>query len=365
MNIIKEDGYTEGRINNIVTAFSLGKICINLIKLVLENRDIPCTYNKPRFVAMNLIGEGKPAVNEWYSKSFENEQWYQELQGTDEFDEIVNKLTLEDMCHEYNANNKVFEMKIPYFPRVTFLLFATGKVVQGGAFTPEHAVYAALQFSIFINEKLNISTKVEDFVITNIVMSIKRNFELDLIRMSEELGSNAIYEPIRFPAVRIRGLKNKNVMILGYRSSAMVTCGAYSISTLMETYYEMHKLSDKYRETKIFGMSQQQYRLLGFKKSQSDLMKLNEQLQIKSNPLALTDNQKQLIQSKQEIQEKIQLSLGSSSSFQKLKKSDLRKIKKKAKDERKKEEIPYLRNDKLNKKTRKTIASIDKNLFHI
>jgi len=304
--------------NNMVCSFNLGpNLILNLRKIGLDFREtFPFSYNKPTFTAANINMEGKPAINEWYCKNYENEQWYRDLVDDEELRQsIVEKFAMEEMNHKFNGYGKIIEMKVPWFPSVAFLIFTTGKVVQSGAFTPEHAEYAAIQFSIYVNKYLHIPVKVQDFTIANIVMSIKCDNMLNLYGIAKKLKSTAVYDPMRFPAVRISGVDNPKQKILVYRKGAMVSCGCSTMSEIKKKYFEMYEIAEKYIDRKNHKMSHKEYRLKASKKIQkhANRLLLNEKLQLKANPNALSENGKRLLHSKNNLIETLLLDFGSSS----------------------------------------------------
>jgi TATA-box binding protein (TBP) (component of TFIID and TFIIIB) len=304
--------------NNMVCSFNLGpNLILNLRKIGLDFREtFPFSYNKPTFTAANINMEGKPAINEWYCNNYEKEQWYHDLAGDEELRQsIVEKFAMEEMNHKFNGYGKIIEMKVPWFPSVAFLIFTTGKVVQSGAFTPEHAEYAAIQFSIYVNKYLHIPVKVQDFTIANIVMSIKCDNMLDLYGIAKKLKSTAVYDPMRFPAVRISGVDNPKQKILVYRKGAMVSCGCSTMSEIKKKYFEMYEIAEKYIDRKYHKMSHKEYRLKASKKIQkhANRLLLNEKLQLKANPNALSENGKRLLHSKNNLIETLLLDFGSSS----------------------------------------------------
>jgi TATA-box binding protein (TBP) (component of TFIID and TFIIIB) len=307
-------------ISNLVCRFWISEfVYINLRKIGLYHRKVmPLTYNEPRFVGANISMDGVMSPNEWYSDIMLDDDIRKEVENgiiadpLQNFSELIHHFKKETISKEINAYEKIIHVHIPSFPVVTFLIFSSGKVVQGGALSEFHATYAALQFSKYLNKHLDIPVRVTNFRITNIVMIIKRPFPLDLYRMKKEMSSTTVYNPKRFPAARISGIERPREKILAYRSGSVVVCGCNSMESLKIKYHEMYALSDKYRDIKTPNMSPQEYRHHGAKMLQNqNLSMVSDNLQIKSNPHALIQNPDIKKLTDAQINKNMMISLGS------------------------------------------------------
>ena len=109
-------------------------------------------------------------------------------------------------------------------PRVTALLFESGRVSMSGAKTVEDGKRAARIFARKIQKAGYKQACLRNFKIINVVLYMKLNFRLDVRKLSLLNVGFVCYEPERSPAALLHGEKSKryrffpggSVMITGY-----------------------------------------------------------------------------------------------------------------------------------------------------
>ena len=212
MNVIHSDGIPDCFIVNVVATYDLG-VRLNLKKLAYYRRDIPVKFNPTRFAAMTINVEAD---------------------GLDQ---------------------------------TTALIFGSGNVVHTGSKTEEHARLSAHYLVRFLNDTYGIPARLENFTITNIVCKMKTGFEVDLRKLKKTLGSRAKFNPIKFPACRIRSLDDTNIVVLVYLSGGMVLTGFKDRSEIQKMHKKMYQMCLDHPYQPSGSVSKGEYRLIDRKEA--------------------------------------------------------------------------------------------------
>lgn len=340
-------------IHNMVSSFRIGNnTFINLKKLGLYFRkELPFSYSEPKFAAANIsiIGVNEDSRDLKSVFNCEDQEWYDGLMESneDEVTRLTEYLYQEVKIKKYMSEYKIFDMKCDEFPPTTFIIFNAGNVIQSGHLTKEQGLLSALKMSCYINKALGIPSIVSDYRVRNIVMSINFKGPFDLYGIADSLPGTAVYDPTRFPAVRISDAKigdpKRKIKILWYRSGAAICMGASNMIDIKRKYDEMHMIAEKFKDEKTKHISHAEYKTLGAKNAQKKLKDVNDKLQDIVNPTLMATESKKAIEHRDNIIKSLKYDLASTELLKSSDMDDILKLVDKYGDD------DYIRTDLLEK----------------
>lgn len=119
-------------------------------------------------------------------------------------------------------------------PKVTALVFSTGKLVVVGATTEELAHLAARKLARII-QLMDTPVKLANFRVNNVVSSCSVGFNIRLEGLAHAHGLFCTYEPELFPGLIYRMVSPKVAMIL-FVSGKIIITGAKKREDLYEAF---------------------------------------------------------------------------------------------------------------------------------
>jgi TATA-box binding protein (TBP) (component of TFIID and TFIIIB) len=154
--------------------------------------------------------------------------------------------------------------------------------VHTGSKTEDHARLAANEIVYFLNRFLGIPASVNNFQITNMVANFKVGYEIDLHNIKAQLGSNAEYNPKKFPACRMTSMKSKNRKALIYMSGAIVEMGLKDRTEISQLQKEVWQVVSMNRLNSKATVSKREYRLIQEEKNveEAKIKMINKQLKV-------------------------------------------------------------------------------------
>ncbi|XP_043276873.1 TATA-box-binding protein isoform X2 [Venturia canescens] len=131
-------------------------------------------------------------------------------------------------------------------PRVTALIFRSGKLVCTGARCEEDVFLAARKFARII-QKLGFPVKFLNFKIQNIVATCDLKFPIKLENLNHMHGQFSSYEPELYPGLIYRMVMPRVVLLI-FVNGKIVLTGAKNRSELHEALTNIHPILKSFRK---------------------------------------------------------------------------------------------------------------------
>jgi transcription initiation factor TFIID TATA-box-binding protein len=122
-------------------------------------------------------------------------------------------------------------------PRITGLIFKTGKIVLVGTTSEQESMSGAMKIVKIIKRATAQNPKIElqDYHIENIVASGQVNFRINLEKLCKAKKGLVYYEPELFsPACKMRYRRAENMTALIFRSGKLIYTGTTSYSSIKD-----------------------------------------------------------------------------------------------------------------------------------
>ena len=136
----------------------------------------------------------------------------------------LKKIVMHAPNTEYNPKRFVDVIMRIRKPRITALLFSSGKIVCTGAKDEAESKIAARKFARIL-QKQGFPVKFKDFKIQNMVGSCNLYFEISLKKLFNDNRLSAHYEPELFPGLIFK-VENPKLVVLVFSSGKIVITGA-------------------------------------------------------------------------------------------------------------------------------------------
>jgi transcription initiation factor TFIID TATA-box-binding protein len=134
-------------------------------------------------------------------------------------------------------------------PRITALIFQTGKVVIVGATKVEDSLVGAEKVGKYISEALRKKVSIKEFKVQNIVASSQVDFKVDLELLSMSKRGICFYEPEIFaPAAKLSYSSETKQIALVFRSGKLIYTGSNEYKNLKEMHSYLSPMLLKYRK---------------------------------------------------------------------------------------------------------------------
>lgn len=149
---------------------------------------------------------------------------------------------------EYNTKNFVAAIIRLRNPRVTTLIFKSGRMVCTGAKTIEENKKGARRVARII-QKICKSKKItfKNYIVQNIVGSFKVDYKIDLIAFN--CTKQSFYDPHIFPGLKFRPFNTSNSTILIFISGKVIITGVKEIKQLYEIRDYMVRILLKFKRS--------------------------------------------------------------------------------------------------------------------
>jgi transcription initiation factor TFIID TATA-box-binding protein len=124
-------------------------------------------------------------------------------------------------------------------PKVTALIFGTGKVVcSGGKSLDENMkgarIIARLIQKLYLDQINPQNIRFINYTIHNIVGSFQVSFKIDLLAFNKSFPKHAFYDPTSFPGLRYKPYTTDKTTIIIFISGKIIITGVKDIHTLEE-----------------------------------------------------------------------------------------------------------------------------------
>jgi len=125
-------------------------------------------------------------------------------------------------------------------PRVTLLVFSTGKCVATGAKTADDMRQAAGRLCRTLSDRLGVpECHHSTITVQNMVFSSKTPFQLKIDALYEKLRSSQVfkrcfYDPITFPGIRCKVSADNSASVLIFASGKIICTGVRTHSELLD-----------------------------------------------------------------------------------------------------------------------------------
>jgi transcription initiation factor TFIID TATA-box-binding protein len=137
-------------------------------------------------------------------------------------------------------------------PRVTALVFYTGKIVVVGAKSEQESIAGAEKVAKLLQRatrKKKMTIKVNDFRLQNIVASSQLKHRIQIENLHAAKPGYVYYEPELFsPACKIKWTKGENLVALIFRSGKIIYTGTSDLSKIIDFYSYLRQMLLKYRQ---------------------------------------------------------------------------------------------------------------------
>jgi transcription initiation factor TFIID TATA-box-binding protein len=131
-------------------------------------------------------------------------------------------------------------------PRVTALIFHTGKIVVVGATCVRESEEGAAKVAKLISGK---TSQLADFSLQNIAASSHVNYRVNLEELSECKRGFVVFEPELFtPAAKMRYKKDKNLIALIFRSGKLIYTGTIEFSDIVDFHDYLSRMLLKFQQ---------------------------------------------------------------------------------------------------------------------
>ncbi|XP_001603648.2 TATA-box-binding protein 2 [Nasonia vitripennis] len=131
-------------------------------------------------------------------------------------------------------------------PRVTALIFRSGKLVCTGARCEEDSFLAAKKFARII-QKIGFPVKFRDFKIQNIVATADLKFPIKLENLSHKHGQFSSYEPELYPGLIYRMVLPRVVLLI-FVNGKIVLTGAKNRQELKDALHNIYPILKSFRK---------------------------------------------------------------------------------------------------------------------
>jgi transcription initiation factor TFIID TATA-box-binding protein len=162
----------------------------------------------------------------------------------------LNKLAQRMWNVEYNPRKFNALIVRTRHPKITALVFHTGKMVIIGAKSEEESMNGAEKVAKLLRRAGAKQIKMEKFRLQNVVASAQVNYRIDLEALCYSKPGLIYYEPELFsPACKIRFSKEDgNLTALVFRTGKLIYTGSVDISKINDFHAYIRRLLLKYRQ---------------------------------------------------------------------------------------------------------------------
>eukprot|EP01038_Epipyxis_sp_PR26KG_P015946 gene15946-21636_t len=151
----------------------------------------------------------------------------------------LDKITQTARNAEYNPRKfQAVIMRIRE-PRVTALIFASGKMIVTGAKNLEDSVNAAKKFTSIIQKVGYPTVRYTNYKIQNMTATCDVGFPIRLEGLIYAHSTNATYEPELFPGLIYR-MADPKVVLLIFVSGKIVITGAKDVNSIQRALENIH-----------------------------------------------------------------------------------------------------------------------------
>jgi transcription initiation factor TFIID TATA-box-binding protein len=169
---------------------------------------------------------------------------------TDQLD--LNQLARRLWNSEYNPKKFNALILRTRRPRVTALLFYTGKIVVVGAKSEQESIAGAEKVAKLLQRatrKEKKTIKVNDFRLQNIVASSQLNHRIQIDNLHAAKPGYVYYEPELFsPACKIKWTKGESLTALIFRSGKIIYTGTTDLAKINDFHSYLRQMLLKYRQ---------------------------------------------------------------------------------------------------------------------
>jgi transcription initiation factor TFIID TATA-box-binding protein len=169
--------------------------------------------------------------------------------------QVANELNLKKLARrmwnvEYNPRKFNALIVRTRHPKITALVFHTGKMVIIGAKSQEESLNGGKKVAKLLRRAGGKQIKMKEFRIQNIVASAQVNYRIDLETLCFSKPALIYYEPELFsPACKIRFSKEDgNLTALVFRTGKLIYTGSVDCSKINDFHSYLRRLLLKYRQ---------------------------------------------------------------------------------------------------------------------
>jgi len=159
----------------------------------------------------------------------------------------LKKIMLKTRNSEYNPRRFTAVIMRIRDPKVTALIFASGKIVCTGAKSEDDAYRGAHKFHRLIKKIGYSKAKFTDFQLQNVTGSCDVGFPIRLESLAYAHGKFCHYEPELFPGLVYRMVTPK-VVLLVFVSGKLVITGAKSKDNIQQAFEKIYPVLYSYRK---------------------------------------------------------------------------------------------------------------------
>lgn len=160
-------------------------------------------------------------------------------------------LDLQEIAWRYNGEHNpntfaAVQLRLPR-PRITALVFSSGKIVATGA-KNEHAAEVGLYIFYYMLWKVNPEARLERGIVQNIVSSgfLGANVRIDDMHRAISLSLQSHYEPEIFPGFRLQ-IRDPSLKALVFAAGKVVLTGGKTREDIRKAWAILRKVVEKYQ----------------------------------------------------------------------------------------------------------------------